>query len=83
MRLGGTMPGYLLNPIGCWLARLSSLQAILFGNGFLVALSFIDFPRSIEASYSIFYLIPNLVVGWHSTLRTAILMSFVSALLWS
>ena len=59
-----------------------SAQAALFGYGFLVPLALIDHASDIGMSFSLFYLIPVLVVGWALLAAAAIVMSLVSATLW-
>jgi len=76
------MTVHLPSQIGRWFNRLSPMQAMLFGYGFLLLLALIDYSSDITISFSVFFLIPVLVVGGRASLRAATLMSFISATLW-
>ena len=65
-----------------WLDRLSSKKAILLGYSFVLMLALLDYATAIEVSFSVFYLIPVIIVAWRSSMRAAILMSLISAALW-
>jgi diguanylate cyclase (GGDEF)-like protein len=65
-----------------WIDRLSSVQAILLGYGIVLLLATADYNTRAEASLSVFYLFPVMIVAWRSSTKATIIMSLVSALVW-
>jgi diguanylate cyclase (GGDEF)-like protein len=72
------MPNYSITTmgrgLGRWIDRLNTSQTLLLALGILFLLALFDYSTSTEIAFSIFYLIPVMIIGWRSSTRTAILM---------
>ena len=52
------------------------------GMAFIIILGFIDYLSGYEISFSLFYLIPILLVAWYVDVRMGVVLSFFSAITW-
>ncbi|MGC8729583.1 MAG: sensor histidine kinase [Elusimicrobiales bacterium] len=48
----------------------------------ILIISYLDFITGYEVSFSIFYTIPIIIITWNLGIKTGILFSFISAVMW-
>lgn len=62
--------------------NLSVVNKIIFVGFLLVVISLLDYLTGNEISFSIFYLLPIIFAGWFINIKSGILISVLSAILW-
>jgi diguanylate cyclase (GGDEF)-like protein len=75
------MPNQGPKAFGQWMNQLSQRQALLLAYGILLPLTALDYATPPDVSYSIFYMIPVVIVGWRASFRHAAAMSFIASVL--
>jgi light-regulated signal transduction histidine kinase (bacteriophytochrome) len=68
-----------------YIIRGDRLKAVLITSGFMAicAIGWADYRTSMEMSFSIFYLLPVIIITWASHMWTGICASLLSAVIWS
>lgn len=61
---------------------LSKTQAAIITIVFLGLVGYLDYLTGIEISFSIFYLIPIVILTWYTSKRYGLLMAIVAAVIW-
>jgi diguanylate cyclase (GGDEF)-like protein len=74
------MPKRGARALGQWLDKLSESQAVVLAYGLLALLFLFDYLTPSEASFSILYMIPVVIIGWRSSLMHSVIVSLLAAL---
>jgi diguanylate cyclase (GGDEF)-like protein len=72
----------ILRSLYAFLERSSQRSIVMIGILFLVVLGVIDVSTGYELSFSIFYLLPIVIVSYFGTRPLGVIMSFLSAAVW-
>lgn len=75
------MPNQGVKALGQWLDQLSQRQVLFLAYAILVPLTVLDYATPPDVSFSIFYMIPVVIVGWRASFGHAAFISFVASCL--
>ena len=66
-----------------WLNRLSKVTLICVGLFFVAIIGAVDYLTGVELSFSLFYILPLVLVSWHSDSRIGIPFAVLCAVVWA